>query len=319
MELVTVNILVHNHRQYLERCIAAVVDQTYPEIELIVMDNNSTDGSSELVKEKWPDVDLVNNGRNLGYAGGHNKAIRMSMGGIFIPLNPDVFLEPRFVAEAIQAFQMDNRTGIVSGKLYQIEGSAHLRRLDSAGLVVGKDRRNRDRGFSETDHGQYEQLEYVFGASGSAPLYRREMLEDTKIGDEYFDEDMFAYREEIDIAWRARLRGWQALYVPTATGCHVRGYSHVKRKSLPRINRLLHFRNRYLVMIKYDSLSNVLRNAPHILRFEVLALGYALLREPHLLRGYWDVLRLLPKMLKKRHVVRSRKLVSDREIVKWFD
>jgi len=318
MESVTINVLVHSHRQHLERCISAVLAQTHPDIELIVMDNGSIDGSVELVKGKFPSITLVENGRNLGYTGGHNKAIRMSRGDFFIPLNPDVFMEPHFVTEAVKAFQTDDTVGIVSGKLYQWENSSDLQRLDSAGLVVTKDRRNRDRGFGEVDRGQYEWPEYIFGASGAAPIYRRMMFEDIRIGEEYFDEDMFAYREEVDVAWRAHLRGWQALYVPTAIAYHVRGYSPARRKSLPRLNRRLHFRNRYLVMIKYDPWSNMLRHALHILRFEILALGYVLLREPHLLLGYWDALTLVPRMIQKRRIVQSRKLVPDSHVLKWF-
>lgn len=318
MELVSVNILICNHRPYLKRCIESVLSQTYTNIELLVLDNGSSDGSVEFIKANFPNVTIVENGRNLGYAGGHNKAIRMTRGDFLIPLNPDVFMEPHFVAEAIKAIQADNRVGIVSGKLYQWENQDGQQRLDSVGLVISKARRNRDRGFGEIDHGQYEQPEYVLGASGSAPIYRRVMLEEIKVGEDYFDEDMFAYREEIDIAWRAHLRGWQALYVPTAIAYHVRGYSPTKRKSLPRLNRRLHFRNRYLVMLKCDSCSNMLRHLPHILGFEILAFGYVLLREPHLLLGYWDVLRLLPKMIQKRRIIQPRRLVPDSHVLKWF-
>lgn len=319
MGSVSINVLAFNHRQYLERCIEAVLAQTYPDIELIVMDNGSNDGSVELVREEFPGMTVVENSSNLGYAGGHNRAIRMSESDFFIPLNPDLYMEPNFVGEAVKAFQMDDRVGIVTGKLYQLgESSGQQQRLDSAGLVVSKARRNRDRGFGEVDRGQYDRPEYVFGASGSAPVYRRAMLEDIKIDEEYFDEDMFAYREEVDIAWRAHLRGWRALYVPTVMGYHVRGYSPIKRKSLPRLNRRLHFQNRYLMMIKCDSWTNMLRHAPHILGFEILALGYVFLREPHLLLGYRDALRLLPRMIRKRRIVRSRKLVPDSDLLKWF-
>jgi len=320
--LVSVNVLAYNHKPYLKGCIEAVLAQTYPNIELIVMDNNSSDGSAELVKEEFPSVTLLENGRNLGYSGGHNRAIRMSRSPYFMPLNPDVFLTPTFIEEMVNAAEQDDRIGAVSGKLLKIEFNEgqwiETGLLDSTGLVLRKNRKNYERGHGEPDDGRYSNEEFVFGAFGAAPLYKREMLEDVRIGDEYFDEDFFAYREEVDLAWRAQLRGWRSLYTPKAVAYHVRSYSPATRKQQPRFLRQLQFRNRYLLMFKNDSWRNVLRHAPYILGFEVLALGYVLLREPYLLWGYWDALRLLPKMMQKRRAIQSRKLVSDSYILEWF-
>lgn len=320
--LVSINILVYNHRPYLKDCIESVLAQTYPNIELIVMDNSSDDGSAELVKEKFPAVTLVENGRNLGYSGGHNKAIRMSQGTYFVALNPDVFLTPTFIEEKVRAAEQDERIGMVEGKLLRIEFDGRRWRetgmLDSTGLVLRKNRKNYERGHGEPDDGRYSEEEFVFGAFGAAPLYKREMLEDLKTGDEYFDEDFFVYREEVDLAWRAQLRGWKCLYTPKAIAYHVHLYSPETRKQQPRSMQRLQFRNRYLLMLKNDSWRNVMRHAPYILSFELLALGYVLLREPHLFLGYWDALRMLPRMMQKRRTIQSRKLVPDSHILKWF-
>jgi len=322
MKPVTINVLVYNHRQYLERCISAVLAQTYPDIELIVMDNGSNDGSVELVREEFPGVTLVVNGRNLGYAGGHNKAIRMSHGTYFIALNPDVFLTPTFIEEKVKAAEQDAGIGMVEGKLLKVrfdKGRAvETGLLDSTGLILKKNRKNYERGHGEPDGGRYNNHEFVFGAFGAAPLYKRGMLEDLRIGEEYFDEDFFAYREEVDLAWRAQVRGWKCLYTPRAVAYHVHSYSPETRRQQPRSLRRLQFRNRYLLMLKNDSWRNMLRHAPHILGFEVLALGYVLLREPHLLLGYWDALRLLPMTIQKRRVIQSKKLVADSHMLRWF-
>jgi len=161
---------------------------------------------------------------------------------------------------------------------------------------------------------RFAESEEVLLPSASAALYRREMLEEIGL----FDEDFFAYREEVDLAWRAQLRGWQCVYNPNAVAYHVHSYTSQTRKQQPKPLRRLQFRNRYLLMLKNDSLSNFLRHSLHILSFEILALGYVFLREPHLLLGYWDVLKLFPRMMRKRSFIRKHKSVSDDCILRWL-
>jgi GT2 family glycosyltransferase len=321
MELVTVNILVTNERRYLKGCIGAVAGQTYPNIELIVMDNGSTDGSTELVKAEFPNVNLVENGENLGCAGGRNKAIRMSSGRYFVTVDPDVFLTPTFIEEKVRVAEKNLRIGMVEGKLLKAEFDGDDWRktgvLDSTGVTICKNRKNYDRGYGAPEE-MYAEEEFVFGASGATPLYRREMLDELKIGNEYFDEDFFIYREEVDLAWRAQLGGWKCFYTPKAIAYHIRTYSPETRTQQPRTLRRLQFRNRYLMMLKNDSWRSILRDAPHILRFEILAFGYVLLREPCLLLGYGDVLKLLSRMMQKRSIVQSRKSVPDAYMLQWF-
>lgn len=322
MELVSVSVLVCNHRPYLKRCIESVLSQTYTNIELLVLDNGSRDESAGFIRAAFPNITLVENGENIGYAGGHNKAIKMSQGAYFVALNPDVFLTPTFIEEKVKAAEQDARIGMVEGKLLKVhfDGDRPVETglLDSTGLILRKDRKNYERGHGEPDDGTYGDEEFVFGASGAAPLCKREMLEDLRVGEEYFDEDFFAYREEVDLAWRAQLRGWKCLYTPKAVAYHVRSYSPETRKQQPRFLRRLQFRNRYLLMLKNDSWRNMLRHAPYIFGFEILALGYVCLREPHLLLGYWDALRLLPRMIRKRRIVRSRRSVPDSDLLEWF-
>jgi GT2 family glycosyltransferase len=299
-----------------------VLSQTYENIALIVMDNGSTDDTVELVRERFPNVHVECNGTNLGYSGGHNKAIRMSRSHYFMPLNPDVYMTPTFVEEKVRAAEQHARIGMVEGRLLQVSVTGGELRttglLDSTGLVLTKNRRNYERGRGEPDDGRYGRTEFVFGAFGAAPLYKCEMLEDIKVGEEYLDEDMFAYREEVDLAWRAQLRGWTCLYTPKARAYHVHSYTPETRQQQPRSLRRLQFRNRYLMMVKNDSWRNVLRHLLRILGFELLALGYTALREPHLFLAYRDALRLFPKMVQKRRVIQSRRLVTDAHMLKWF-
>jgi GT2 family glycosyltransferase len=322
MGLVTINILTWNHRTFLPRCLECVLQQTYEDIELVVTDNASDDGSPEFVKDHFPAIRLIENGQNIGYAAGHNQAIHVSTGKYFMPVNPDVFMQPTFLEELVKHIRTAKDVGMGQGKLLKVQwqGGDFVEEgvLDSVGLEIHKNRKNYEQGHGEKAQDRYEYSQPIFGPLGAAPLYKREMLEDIAVHGEYFDESFFAYREEVDLAWRAQLLGWKCIYVPSAKAFHVHAYNPATRKDQPRWQRRLQFRNRYLLMLKNDSLKNFLLHFPHILGYELLALAYVLLREPHLLGGYLDFLQLVPDAWRKRRVIQARKRVSDSYMRQWF-
>jgi hypothetical protein len=120
------------------------------------------------------------------------------------------------------------------------------------------------------------------------------------------------WASDVDLAWRGHLMGWRCAYEPRAVAYHVRTYGPTSRASVPATDRRTQFRNRYLMMLKNDSLSSFLRDLPRIAAYEVLALVYALLREPHLLRGYGEALRLAPDARRKRRAIARRRRVDPR-------
>jgi len=230
-------------------------------------------------------------------------------------------MEPRFVEAKVRAIESAASIGMVEGKLLRIAShdaeipdadSSNPPTIDGAGAVLTRARRNFERGQCEPDKGQYDQPGFIFGASGAAPLYRREMLNDIAIEGEFFDEDFFIYRDEVDLAWRAQWQGWKCLYTPDAVAYHVRGYAPDKRKKMPRRFRQLQLRNRYLMMIKNASLPNMLRDLHHILWFELRQWAYVPIFEPHLFKGLLGAIKLAPKMLRKRRVIVSRRRESSR-------
>lgn len=317
--MVSINVLGFNHRPYLEACLESVLAQTYQPIEATFIDNDSTDGSLKFVQQQYPQVRTLSNRANLGYSGGHNVGIQNTSGEYLLLLNPDVCLAPSFVAEAVHALESADDVGMVAGKLFLMDGDGLASsRLDATGIGIDCRRKNYERGHGEEDVGQYDQVEAVFGPFGAAPLYRRAMLEDICIGAEIFDEDFFAYREEVDVAWRAQLRGWRCLYTPTAVAYHVHAYRPESRKSRLPWQRRLQFRNRYLLVLKNDTPADLLRHIPFLLPYEIAAFGYALFVEPCLLGGYLDVLRLLPRMLRKRRWIQSHRKVPEKTMLHWF-
>ncbi len=326
MKLVSANILNYNQKHYLSPCLASLLAQTYPEIEINFMDNGSSDGSAEFVRENYPEINLIENKENLWFTGGHNKGIRESKGDYILILNTDIVLLPNFVEEMVKAMERrdDKKIGAVQGKIFYLPPDQERPReegeriIDTTGTVIYKSRRNFDRGQGEKDEGQYDRIEYVFWADACAGLYSREMLEDIAVEGEYFDETFLAYREIIDMAWRARARGWEVIYTPYAIAHHHRGFSHEARRKQSPFIRELSYRNRYLTLIKNDSLKGIIKGLPQLAAFEIAMLGYVLLVEPHLLKALFQVFKLLPKARRKRRIIRSRRLVSDDEILKWF-
>jgi len=322
MKKVSVNILNTNERKFLEKTLPLILEQTYPAFEVTLIDNASTDGSVEYVRENFPGIRILENEENLGYTGGHNRGIRETDGEYVMLLNADIFMRPDFIEKKVSTIETDSSVGMAEGKLLQIRpdetGFPEYKIFDSIGLAINKMRKNCDRGYGIEDTGQYDREEYVFGPSGATPLYRREMLEDIRIDDEDLDSTFFIYREEVDLAWRAQLYGWKCLYNPEAVAYHVRGYSPKSRKQTPKHFRQLQFRNRYLMLVKNESLRNLFIHLPFFLAYELLQFGYVILREPHLFHAYAQFFQLLPEAMRKRKIISSKKRVTNSYMRQWF-
>jgi GT2 family glycosyltransferase len=322
LKKVSVNILNTNERKFLEKTLPLILDQTYPEFEVTLIDNASTDGSVEFIRENYPQIRVLENAENLGYVGGHNRGITETEGDYVMLLNSDIYLRPDFIEEKVKALEYDSDVGMAEGKLLQIRPDEsefpEYKVVDSTGLAINRMRKNRDRGYGEEDHGQYDREEFIFGPSGATPLYRRDMLEDIRIDDEYFDSTFFIYRDEVDLAWRAQLQGWKCRYNPKAIAYHVRGYSPKSRKQISEYFRQLQFRNRYLMLVKNESFRNFLIDFPFYLVYEILQFGYVVSRELHLFKGYKQFFQLFPEARRKRKIIASRKRVSDAYMRQWF-
>lgn len=320
----TVSVLILNYRQgeYVPHCVAALMRQTYQNLELYYIDNASHDGSAAFVREHYPCITVIENSQNLFFSKAHNQAILRSSGEYVLPLNVDLLVAPTYVAEMVAAIELDQHIGMVSGKLLQMD--SNLKPLDppvidSTGLWCLPEQRHFDRGSLEKDVGQYERVEYIFGPSGAAPLYRRTMLDDIAFEREYFDEDFVIYREDVDLAWRAQLLGWRGLYTPRAIAYHVRRVRPTdKRQSIAAALNLHSVRNRFLMRIKNQSWRNALRFFLPVLWRDVQVIGYVLLREHSSLPAFVQIAKLLPRTLHKRRHIMQRKRVSDTYIAGWF-
>jgi GT2 family glycosyltransferase len=323
--LVSIVLINYNGARDLPACLESLRKQDYEKIELVAVDNGSTDGSLEILEGFCADPAvrsefsagpprLLANDRNRGFSPALNQGIAETSGELVMPLNTDIVLEDGFVS-ALAGIMREVGVGSASGKLIRFPPFETRGSIDSAGHVIFSNRLAENRGEGARGDTAFTDRVEVFGTCGAAAMYSRAMLEDVKVEGEYFDEDFFAFWEDLDIDWRARIRGWRCLYEPSAVGYHRRGGAGYRKSLLVEYHNC---KNRYLMVIKNDSARYLLRNLPAILFTELLKAGALLIRCPRALLSLAEVVRLLPRMLKKRRVIQSTRVVPAREMEAWF-
>jgi GT2 family glycosyltransferase len=311
----SVGIVTFASAAHIGRCLEAVGAQTRRPADVVVWDNASSDGSADLARRHGARV--LASPANVGFAAAANELVRATAGRYLLLLNPDAAPAPDYLERLVAAAEADARIGSATGKLVRPAPPAGPVLLDSTGHVLYRNRAALNRGENEPDRGQYDTAGEVFGVCAAAALYRREMLEDVRIGAEYFAADFFAYLEDVDLDWRARLRGWRAWYEPAAVCVHARGHRGKRRMKYPWALRHS-LKNRYLMMVRNDAAGDVLRDLPAILGMEALrAIEYAV-THPAALRGYVDLLRLLPAAAAARRAIRAGRRPGPSAVRPWL-
>ena len=321
--LISVIILNWNGIRHLGPCLDALSAQTYSPVEAIVVDNGSTDGSLEWVRTHSPGVRLIENGKNLGFGGGMNIGILAARGRFVMVLNNDTRLDPGCVEALKESIEKDENYGACASKiLLEEEGD----RIDAAGIAICPDGLSIGRGRLEKSD-LYDREMEVFFASGCACLYRREMLEDIGL----FDEDFFAYAEDTDMGWRARLAGWKCIYSPKAVVFHLHSassgpYSHLKAYLVER--------NRIWVAIKNFPVPLLIFGQCFAL-WRYLWQGYGAFTGKGaagrfttefskmdlakiLVKVYLSIWKSFPQLLRKRKIIQNRKRIPNREVYRLF-
>lgn len=319
--MVSATIVTWNSAKYLAECFAALKDQDYPQIEVILVDNASSDGTRSLLREIESRWRVIYNDRNVGFAAGQNQAIRAAGGEWVLCLNPDVVLNPDFVRQLVAFGEAHPEAGSLCGKLLRWDPASGEHKsgiLDSTGIYFTRNMRHLDRGAEERDRGQYDRMQYVFGASGAAAMFRRDFIEAVSVEGQFFDEEFFAFREDGDLAWRAQVMGWKCLYAPAATAWHVRRVTPERRKDLPLVINWHSVKNRFLMRGKNASGWLCWRLFFPVVWRDLMTLGYALLRDWRMLSALVYPFRALDSIRRKRAIIQSRRKVSDRDLLWWF-
>ena len=324
----SVVVLNYNGRRYLDTCLEALVAQQLDGgVELLVVDNDSSDGSADHVRRRFSQVRVIESKANLGFAAGNNLGIEHAIGRHIVLLNNDTRVRPGWLAALVHAAESQTGVGAVTSKLVFMDRPSVIQ---NAGTMLLSDGSGADRGMGEEDRGQYELREEVFGACGCAMLLRREMLGDVGA----FDPAFFTYYEDTDLSWRMRLRGWRVVYEPLALVEHVHSGTSVEWSPLFTFHV---DRNRLFMILKNAPPGFVFRTFTWYGWLAACGAGRALLRRKgrpgsssqqrrlkpgararvHV-RVVASLVRHLPMMLSRRRSISRTRVVNDTDIARWF-
>ena len=205
----------YNGKHLLAECLPALRRQTWPaeRFETIVVDDASTDGSAAYLAENFPEVRIVALQRNSGFIAACNVGVQAARGDVLVLLNNDTEAEPGWLEALVGGLLAHPEAGSAASKMLLFDRRDHLH---TAGDMMGVNGIPRNRGVWQPDRGQYDGQRWVFGVCGGAAAYRRDTWQQAG----GFDPALFMYLEDVDLAWRLQLLGWQALYVPEARVYH---------------------------------------------------------------------------------------------------
>lgn len=321
MKKISINIVNWNGIKHIENCLDSVYEQDYEgEVKVVIIDNGSTDGSLDLVEAKYPSAKIVRNRENLGFCKAHNQAFRINNSDYCMPLNYDIVLEKNFLSEMMKAVESEEGIGMVSGKLYRSSDGKPTRTIDSTGIDMPFYFQT-PRGELSEDVGQFNDRGYIFGPCGAAPLYKRDMLEDIKIKNEYLDENFNNYVEDVDLAWRAQLKGWKCIYTPRAVAYHVRGATRKNNQEALEGYYSVGYRNRYWAMYKNITKNEAKRHFLKILLKETVFLltkKTGACSRKVVLRSFRDAFRGRKIIAAKREIIQNGIKVPDKYMDEFF-
>jgi len=299
-----------NGMRQLPECLGALVPQLPPDSEVVLVDNGSADGTAAWTRANHPQAHLIALPENLGFAGGVNAGLRAARGELLLLINDDAFAEPGFVAALLDVMRRQPDIGAAGGVLL----FAHRPEIvASAGIRVRRDWLALDLWAGRNAVELPADPQPIMGPSGGAAIYRRALLEDIGL----MEPGFFSYLEDVDLAWRALLRGWHSVVAPQARARHV--YSATAGQGSAFKQRLLG-RNRLRVIARCLPAELAARCLPAILAYDLLAIAYGILtRRPAIAGGRMATLRDLPRLMRDRRAIQSSRSASIGEIARWIE
>jgi GT2 family glycosyltransferase len=324
-----VSLVTHNESRDAERLVPSLFVQTFCDLAISAVDNASEDGTRATLAafEKVSPVPLeVRPSReNLGYTGGHNLSIARAVErGIpwVLVLNTDVVLAPDFleILLADAACPGRERVATFTGKILRADGPdlTPTSVVDSVGVRMTPNGRHFDVGAGERDDGRWDRPAEIFGASGCAALFRTEALADVRISTGFFDDDFFVYREDVDLAWRLRGRGWSARCVPAARAWHRRRNLPERRREMSAVANLHSVKNRFLLRINNAGGAHLRATFVRTFLRDAVVLGGCLTVERTSLEGLRWLAVNRKRLLAKRAEIQGCRTVRDGDLLRWF-
>lgn len=299
-------LLSWNGSKHLDACLGSLLQQTFTDFELLVLDNASTDGSVVIVEEALKNASrpfrFIKVKKNLGFAGGHNFLFSLSNNEYVFCVNQDVVLADDYLEHLVAFLDKHRDAGSVAGVLKHGDGV-----IDTAGLS-----KNWYEKVSDITVLPTENECRVFGVSGALPLYRRAAVIEVSPDGKIFDETFFAYKEDVDLAWRLGRFGWGSFVVVASVALHERGFGQDKKWNASHFTRQrLSSRNHLLMLVKNLSGSDLFL-VPAVILYELGKLVYTAVFVPKALGYVTDFIRLLPETIKIRKVLAGRLKIKEK-------
>jgi GT2 family glycosyltransferase len=320
---ITISVIIphYNGRDILADCLRSIRKNSYPYYEVIIVDNGSTDGSRQMVREEFPWTTLIENDKNTGYAGGCNLGMKMAKGAYFLLLNNDTILSPNTLDTLLKKMDADKFIGLVQPKIRSIQQQSFFDYSGGAGgeidLFGYPFTRGRLFDKIEPDEGQYDDFNAsIFWASGTCCIIRKEVVE--KIGN--LDESFFAHMEEIDLNWRAHLFGYTSAVTYDTCIYHYSGYT---LKATNQKKMYLNHRNNMVMLIKNYSAKRLSWILPLRLGLECINLVYALITGNvkwvlAIIGSLFYLVSHIPQIIKKRLTIQKRRTTDDCVITSYM-
>ena len=294
-----------NGKDKIAKCIDSLLIQK-KKVDVVVVENGSTDGSLEFLQNKFKNINIIANSINLGFAGGVNAGLKKTIEDYryVALLNNDAYVDVNWSEELLKTIVSNSNIGIVTSKILSTKG-----RLDSTGDFYTSWGLPYPRGRNEKDKNQYDNSIEIFGASGGSSIYNSEMLKDIGL----FDEDFFAYYEDVDLSFRARISGWKITYEPKAITYHQIGASSKKIKGFTTYQTT---KNLPWLLIKNVPTRYLL---PTMLRFSFVYVSFifsSISRGDfkYAIKGVFVSLILIPKKIVERFKIQSSKKIKSSEL-----
>ncbi|HLM84028.1 MAG TPA: glycosyltransferase family 2 protein [Candidatus Bathyarchaeia archaeon] len=322
-----------NGKKYLKDCFESLAKQSYRNFKIIFVDNGSHDGSADFVRENFPETEIIRFKKNTGFCFGYNAGIKKALEdddiSYVLALNNDTKLHEKFLENLLNCAKNHPQAGSIQSKMINF---FEPEKIDCAGILIAGDGTAHNRGYGENSQG-FTKEEEIFGTNGAASLFTREALEKTKLRPgEYFDNDHFAFYEDVDLAWRMRLAGFESFFCPTAVVYHVHSGTAGKNSLFKAY--YLH-RNYFLTVFKnYPSgimMKTLGRRFSSYIRliFGVFQKGKKASEYSEgygkgrvaltILKAWVSVIGNFPAIARKRRSVQRRKKANNSEIRLWLD
>jgi GT2 family glycosyltransferase len=313
--LASIVVLGWNNVDIIDECLKSIQAQTYKNCSIIYVDNGSEDGSVEYVRKNYPKIIVVDTGKNNGFAIGNNIGMKKALENKDCKyvglLNTDATIAKDWL-ETLIAFGLDHpKAGSMQTPTYDYYDH---RILDSYGIVVDHYGRAMQVGYRSERKAPSTRI--MFGTNAAASLFSRSFLESQPFGDDYLDSDLWMYLEDVDIAARATLTGWNNWFVNKSSAYHMGSASSNKR---PGFSVFRIYRNNFPMIYKNFPLSILLRMIPGLILTDCrtiieLIRGRNKVALKAMLRGRVDGFALIPVMYKKRKIMLTHKTISNHDL-----